>query len=132
MCLVRLVRFMRLVCLMCSMCLMCGVAVASTSYTSDKQKDNNQQKYTGRTNLSELPQAFGLLGPELVHLPLQVLEVALDGVPFFRQEAVPLRIFLDILRYLRLLPTHVKRVFFCTIRIHAYKTLQKMTHTISK
>lgn len=111
-CLLCLSCFLCLVCLMCSMCLMCGSAVASTSYASGKKKGQHPTKYTGRTNLSELPQALGLLGPELVHLPLQVLEVALDGVPFFRQEAVPLRILLDVLRYLRLLQTHDKNRFF--------------------
>lgn len=48
--------------------------------------------------LGEFAEALGLRGPELVHPALEVLEVALDGIPLLHQEAVPLRVLLDVLR----------------------------------
>lgn len=48
--------------------------------------------------LGELAQALGLCGPELVHPALEVLEMALNGIPFLHQEAVPLRVLLHVLR----------------------------------
>lgn len=54
-----------------------------------------------RACLGEFSQPLGLRGPELIHPALEVLEVALDGVPLLHEEAVPLRVLLYVLRDLR-------------------------------
>lgn len=61
----------------------------------------DQLRHAAPTYLGELAQALGLSSPELVHPPLEVLEVTLYGVSFLHQETVPLRVLLNILRYLR-------------------------------
>lgn len=62
--------------------------------------EKNGSQATDRACLGELAQTLGLCGPELVHSPLEVLEVALDSVPLLHQEAVPLSVLLNVLRNL--------------------------------
>lgn len=84
----------------------CGVKSATYENTVSAMKIENWlmdriKRRTVPTCLGELAQALSLRGPKFVHPPLEVLEVTLYGVSFLHQEAVPLRVLFDVLRYLR-------------------------------